>query len=72
MPLISDQTIVDNLILKFTEGSNKNVHEEYHDQRIALLNETKILLGNFFQPYNYQLASLLKDTSFLWHDSYMT
>ena len=68
MPLISDQTIVDNLILKFTEGSNKNAHEEYHDQRMALLNETKILLGNFFQPYNYQLASLLQDTHFLWHD----
>ena len=68
MPQISNQTTVDNLILKFTEGSNKNVHEEYRDQHATLLNETKILLGNFFQPYNYQLASLLQDTSFLWHN----
>ena len=68
MPLISNQATVNNLILKFIEGSNNNIHEEYHDPCMALLNETKLLLGNFFQPYNHQLASLLQDTRFLWYD----
>ena len=68
MPLISDQTTVNNLILKFIEGSNKNVYKEYHDPHMALLNKTKLLLDNFFQLYNYQLAILLQDTRFLWYD----
>ena len=68
MPLISDQTTVNNLILKLIEGSNENVYKEYRDPHMVLLNKTKLLLDNFFQPYNYQLAILLQDTRFLWYD----
>ena len=66
---ITDRTILDNLLLKFTESSNQNVHEEYHNQHMEMFNKTKILLRNFFQPYNHKLANLLEDKRFLWDDT---
>ena len=68
LPPISNQTILDNLLQKFNESSNQNAHKEYHDQSTALLDETKLLLNNFFQPYNRKLANLLQDNRFLWDD----
>ena len=65
---ISNQTILENLLQKFKESSNQNVHKEYHDQSTALLDETKLLLNKFFQPYNRKLANLLQDNRFLWDD----
>ena len=68
LPPVSNHILLDNYLLKFTENSNQNVHEEYHNQRMTLLNETKTLLKNFFQPYNRKLANLL-DQQFLWDNT---
>ena len=68
LPPISDQTTLDKL-LKFIENSNENIHKEYHNQSIALFEETKLLLDNFFKPFNRKLANLLQDDGFLWNDA---
>ena len=67
LPPISDQSKSD-ILLKFTENSNKNVQKEYYDQHMAMLDETKVLLDNFFRPFNHKLVNLLQDKRFLWDD----
>ena len=32
-----------------------------------MLNETRVLLDEFFQPFNKDLANLLNDDTFLWN-----
>ena len=66
LPPISDQKILDSIV-KFTANSNENVHKEYRN--MTMLDETKLLLKNFFKPFNRKLASLLQDKRFLWDDS---
>ena len=64
---VSDKTTLVNL-LKFADNSNENVHKEYYNHSMAVLDETKLLLGNFFKPFNRKLANLLQDDRFLWDD----
>lgn len=35
---------------------------------LAIPQETKVLLDEFFRPYNQLLANLLSDTRYLWND----
>lgn len=63
---ISNQTRLESF-LKFKD-LNENEHKEYSNQDTAFLDETKLLLGNFYGPYNRKLADLLQDKRFLWDD----
>lgn len=67
LPPIADKTVLDN-VLKSNVNSNEKNHEEYHDKDMRMLNETKLLLRNFFRPFNRKLANLLNDKRFLWDD----
>ena len=46
---------------------NRNYYQ--NDPQLKMRNDTKMILKNFFQPYNRMLAELLGDKKFLWEDS---
>ena len=46
-----------------------NANRHQNDPRLKMRNDTKVILKNFFKPYNQMLAELLGDKKFLWEDS---
>ena len=53
--------------------TNSQQTVNYRDNpRLAMRNDTRDLLLNFFRPYNQMLADLLGDRKFLWEDLYYT
>ena len=75
----TNQTYTENKLWEFlgvdsAEGvtyyinQNENVIDYQHDPDLAIRNDTKELLREFFRPYNRMLAELLGDRKFLWED----
>ena len=48
-------------------GKNTQYQIDYHnDPQLAMRDDTREMLTDFFKPYNQMLADLLNDTKFLW------
>ena len=55
--------------LQNSMNTNQQQKVDYHqDPRLAMRNDTKIVLEQFFRPYNKMLADLLGDSKFLWQE----
>ncbi|KAK3099481.1 hypothetical protein FSP39_005091 [Pinctada imbricata] len=52
--------------------SSKKVYKTMRKEKMGpMLNATKSILAKFFKPHNAQLVSLMNDSRFDWHDSYL-
>ena len=48
------------------EANNVQYNRQPKKEEIQIWNKTRTLLGDFFEPYNRQLADMLGDQKFLW------
>lgn len=56
-----------NVTLHNLRSKNVQVEVDYHhDPQLAMREDTRKLLDEFFAPYNQMLANLLGDDKFLW------
>ena len=53
---------------KHADKNEEKIIAYQHDPNLAMRNDTKELLRNFFQPYNHMLAEFLGDRKFLWEN----